>query len=79
VALEGTSHHLGVTLPPAVVFIDLRQVHTSVCRARCLRPCIFEYVYLARPDSVMDLFGYTRPVNLGAHGEAGISTCRQRN
>lgn len=31
-----------------------RQVHTRVIGEPCHRPCIFEYVYFARPDSVLD-------------------------
>lgn len=52
---------LGFTLigdigPGEAVFIDARG---SLRRCRCsgrarLRPCIFEYVYLARPDSIID-------------------------
>ena len=42
--------------PGEAVFIDQnRQLHSRVCSDRAvLNPCIFEYVYLARPDSVMD-------------------------
>ena len=52
---------LGFTLvddigPGEAVFIDM---HGRMRRRQCsdqarLRPCIFEYVYLARPDSIMD-------------------------
>lgn len=42
--------------PGEAVFIDM---HGRLRRSRCsdqaqLRPCIFEYVYLARPDSIID-------------------------
>lgn len=41
--------------PGEAVFIDLnRQVHQQQCVPGELRPCIFEFVYLARPDSLMD-------------------------
>ena len=42
--------------PGEAVFIDYnRSLHSRVCSDRAvLNPCIFEYVYLARPDSVMD-------------------------
>ncbi len=42
--------------PGEAVFIDLGgRLRRRRCSARArLRPCIFEYVYLARPDSVLD-------------------------
>ncbi|MCA1979776.1 MAG: amidophosphoribosyltransferase [Thiobacillus sp.] len=42
--------------PGEAVFIDYqRRLHSRPCSDRAvLNPCIFEYVYLARPDSVMD-------------------------
>jgi amidophosphoribosyltransferase len=42
--------------PGEAVFIDeSRRLHCRQCAdAPALHPCIFEYVYLARPDSVMD-------------------------
>ena len=42
--------------PGEAVFIDRqRQLHSRQCSAKSvLNPCIFEYVYLARPDSVID-------------------------
>ncbi|MEW6132461.1 MAG: amidophosphoribosyltransferase [Pseudomonadota bacterium] len=43
-------------LPGEAVFVDEnRRLHSRQCAAApALNPCIFEYVYLARPDSVMD-------------------------
>lgn len=41
--------------PGEVVFIDKnRQLHSKLCTKSVYNPCIFEYIYLARPDSVMD-------------------------
>jgi len=42
--------------PGEAVFVDLnRRIHSRQCASKPgLHPCIFEYVYLARPDSVMD-------------------------
>ena len=42
--------------PGEAVFIDYdRRMHSRQCASKSgLHPCIFEYVYLARPDSVMD-------------------------
>ncbi|WP_435100026.1 amidophosphoribosyltransferase [Arhodomonas sp. AD133] len=42
--------------PGEAVFIDLEgNLHTRQCAENpVLAPCIFEYVYLARPDSIMD-------------------------
>ncbi|MCM2971430.1 amidophosphoribosyltransferase [Larsenimonas suaedae] len=57
VALDVAGFELIRDLAPGeAVFIDNdRNFHSQVCSddAR-LRPCIFEYVYLARPDSIMD-------------------------
>jgi amidophosphoribosyltransferase len=42
--------------PGEAIFVDYgRRMHNRVCSEHtALNPCIFEYVYLARPDSVMD-------------------------
>ncbi|MEM8591607.1 MAG: amidophosphoribosyltransferase [Pseudomonadota bacterium] len=41
--------------PGEAILIDLEgQMHTSQCVPGSLTPCIFEYVYLARPDSLLD-------------------------
>ena len=70
VALEGTGHALERDIEPGeAVFIDLKgQVFAQQCAdAPRLNPCIFEYVYLARPDSVMDGISiYQARMNLGA-------------
>ncbi|HSV55356.1 MAG TPA: amidophosphoribosyltransferase, partial [Burkholderiaceae bacterium] len=70
VALEGTAHKFERNLAPGeAVFVDLAAtVHAQQCAdAPQLNPCIFEYVYLARPDSVMDgISVYQARLNLGA-------------
>lgn len=69
VALEGTGHQLERNIAPGeAVFIDLQgNVHAQQCaEAPSLHPCIFEFVYLARPDSVMDgISVYQARLNLG--------------
>ncbi|WP_394757490.1 amidophosphoribosyltransferase [Rhodoferax sp.] len=69
VALEGTSHKFERDIAPGeTVFIDLQgTVHAQQCAEHpVLSPCIFEYVYLARPDSVMDgISVYQARLNLG--------------
>jgi amidophosphoribosyltransferase len=69
VALEGTGHVFDRNIEPGeAVFIDLQgQVHAEQCAdAPQLNPCIFEFVYLARPDSVMDgISVYQARLNLG--------------
>jgi amidophosphoribosyltransferase len=69
VALEGTSHLFERNIHPGeAVFVDLQgNVHAKQCADNpVLSPCIFEYVYLARPDSVMDgISVYQARLNLG--------------
>ena len=69
VALEGTSNKFERNIAPGeAVFIDLQgNVHAQQCAEHpVLNPCIFEYVYLARPDSVMDgISVYQARLNLG--------------
>jgi hypothetical protein len=68
VALEGTGHRFERDVAPGeAVFIDLEgQCMRSNVRRTLLNPCIFEYVYLARPDSVMDgISVYQARLNLG--------------
>ena len=69
VALEGTSHQFVRNLAPGeAVFIDMAtQLHSQQCAEKPnLNPCIFEYVYLARPDSTLDgISVYQARLNLG--------------
>ncbi|CUA97884.1 amidophosphoribosyltransferase [Thiomonas bhubaneswarensis] len=57
VALEGTGYKFERDIAPGeAIFVDLQgRVHSEQCASAAQRnPCIFEYVYLARPDSVLD-------------------------
>jgi len=69
VALEGTGHQVVRDVQPGeALFIDLEgQVHTRQCAENpTLNPCMFEYVYLARPDSVIDgISVYQARLNMG--------------
>ncbi len=69
VALEGTAHIFERNIEPGeAVFVDLQgTVHAEQCADKPqLNPCIFEFVYLARPDSVMDgISVYQARLNLG--------------
>jgi len=69
VTLEGTGHEFDRDINPGeAVFIDLDgKVHAEQCaESPSLNPCIFEFVYLARPDSVMDgISVYQARLNLG--------------
>lgn len=69
VALEGNGYRCRRDVAPGeAVFVDLQgRLHAQQCaRNPSLNPCIFEYVYLARPDSVMDgISVYQARLNLG--------------
>jgi len=57
VALDVGGFELARDLAPGeAIFVDMQgTVHTLVCADRpVLAPCIFEHVYLARPDSILD-------------------------
>ena len=57
VALDVGGFELARDLAPGeAIFVDLQgAVHTQLCADRpVLAPCIFEHVYLARPDSILD-------------------------
>ena len=69
VAIEGTGHHvLRDVAPGEALFIDLNgDIHARQCAEHpSLNPCMFEYVYLARPDSIMDgISVYQARLNMG--------------
>jgi len=69
VALEGTGHTLARDVAPGeAIFVDLHgRVHSQQCAENpSLNPCMFEFVYLARPDSVMDgISVYQARLNMG--------------
>ena len=69
VALEGTLHQLERDVAPGeAVFVHLDgRVEAQQCADKSsLNPCVFEYVYLARPDSVMDgISVYQARLNMG--------------
>jgi amidophosphoribosyltransferase len=69
VALEGTGHQLVRDVAPGeALFVDMQgQLHTAQCSDHAtLNPCMFEFVYLARPDSVMDgISVYQARLNMG--------------
>lgn len=56
--------------PGEAIFVDASgEMHSRQCAEKTvLAPCIFEYVYLARPDSVMDgVSVYEARLNMGRH------------
>jgi amidophosphoribosyltransferase len=57
VALDVLGFHLiGDVLPGEAVYVDAQgQLHVEQCSESVAKtPCIFEYVYFARPDSIID-------------------------
>ncbi len=69
VAIEGTGHTVTRDVAPGeAIFVDLQgQLYSRQCADNpSLNPCMFEFVYLARPDSVMDgVSVYQARLNLG--------------
>ncbi|KNZ30782.1 MAG: amidophosphoribosyltransferase [Methylibium sp. NZG] len=69
VAIVGTGHQVTRDVAPGeAIFVDTQgQLHTQQCADHpTLNPCMFEYVYLARPDSIMDgISVYQARLNLG--------------
>jgi amidophosphoribosyltransferase len=59
--------HIKNVKPGQVIFIDeKRQLHTEQLAQRHFSPCLFEWVYFARPDSYIDNVNvYDCRVNLG--------------
>lgn len=71
VAIDGLGFEFVRDVAPGeAIFIDLQgELHQHTCaRAAELSPCLFEYVYLARPDSVIDGASvYSVRLKLGEH------------
>jgi amidophosphoribosyltransferase len=69
VAIVGSGYKVRRDVAPGeAIFVDLEgRVHARQCaQTPTLNPCIFEFVYLARPDSVMDgISVYQARLNLG--------------
>ncbi len=69
VALQASGFELvGDLQPGEAIFIDYSgNVHRRQCSASVkLSPCIFEYVYLARPDSIIDdIYVYKARLRMG--------------
>ncbi len=69
VAIEGTGHRVIRDVAPGeAIFIDMNgEIHAKQCAENpTLNPCMFEFVYLARPDSVMDgISVYQARLNMG--------------
>jgi len=69
VALQVSGFDLVADLKPGeAVFIDIHgDIHLKQCaRVNSLHPCIFEYVYLARPDSIIDdIYVYKARLRMG--------------
>ncbi|MCP4492839.1 MAG: amidophosphoribosyltransferase [Gammaproteobacteria bacterium] len=69
VALQTSGFELiGDLKPGEAIFIDVDgNMHTKQCAtASSLSPCIFEYVYLARPDSIIDdIYVYKARLRMG--------------
>ena len=69
VTLEGSGFNFDRDVQPGeAVFVTLEgEMHAERCAPNAvLKPCIFEYVYLARPDSVMNgISVYQARLNLG--------------
>lgn len=69
VALQTAGFDLiGDVKPGEAIFIDIEgNLHTKQCaKTSTLSPCIFEYVYLARPDSIIDdIYVYKARLRMG--------------
>lgn len=69
IALDVLGYKLvGDVEPGEAIFIDMHgKVHRKICAKKTTHsPCIFEYIYLARPDSVIDRIPvYKARINMG--------------
>ena len=69
VALDSAGYTLERDVKPGeAIFIDTDgNVHTRLCaKTNSFNPCIFEYVYFARPDSIIDgISVYKARMNMG--------------
>ena len=68
VALDALGFELVRDVAPgeAIYIDDSRNVHSFQCVSGTLTPCMFEYVYLARPDSSVDgVFVYQSRLRMG--------------
>jgi amidophosphoribosyltransferase len=69
VALDTAGYKLERDIKPGeAIFIDIDgKVHTRLCaETNSFNPCIFEYVYFARPDSIIDgISVYKARMNMG--------------
>ena len=69
VALQASGFELVADLKPGeAIFIDVHgNLHSKQCAQHPnLNPCIFEYVYLARPDSIIDdIYVYKARLRMG--------------
>ena len=80
VALEGQGFRLSRDVAPGeAVFIDIDgNFYSQQCAENpSLNPCIFEYVYLARPDSLMDgVSVYAARLKMGEHlSKRSVPSC----
>jgi len=77
-AIEGTGHHVVRDVAPGeALFIDLTgHVHAKQCASSAsTNPCAFEFVYLARPDSVIDgISVYQARLDMGESLAATLAT-----
>src|SRR3546814_1846924 len=92
VALDALGYEFIDDIAPgeAVLITLVGKLHKRQCAANPIySPCIFEYVYLARPDSVIDdIYVYKARLRMGVKlaerseerrvGKECVSTCRSR-
>ena len=80
VALQTSGFDLIADLKPGeAIYIDIEgNVHLKQCaRSASLNPCIFEHVYLARPDSIIDdIYVYKARLRMGV--KLGRKLLRER-